>query len=722
MVAWTVTTSVNASNIGGSGTAVVDGDSITINAGGTLTWDIANATGGIDLNGIAVNARGALIQNAGTRIDCNDGFGIYVAEGGVWHSNGTSGSGCIIIGEDGTNIDNTHYVGIAGRMFCTYTTISTFSQLGSWSNGCGSIELHNCTVNTMARAAIYCYYGGILRFVDCTITATIVSTHCLYLSGATMAPNYLQAIGCTFASTTDNLLGRAAGLFYAEFADCTYQAAAIVADDFTATTCDYDIRIYGKTLVTLGVADASVSPDHPSLNERGMLYDTTNYLKIPGYLPFDETNSSGKASVYLLQKSAYWPSTTTVTARTWTYWSDSSQSETGTNQKWTLTFAKDGYISDTDTDWAGNSMTGTLTTISPANNNAYGSTYSDSGYSTYDSTFYPSTTAYVKFFFTPTITYAVAGGSAMISYYDTDFLTRTTAWVSVASYAFTAGDPEHLETGFEIPAAATAGAHWFELQMTTTSGDTFYLYSQFDVLSASSTPTITTAYLSTASISELESALLTVTTTNMTTAGAVIATINNKIYDLDTTNYTTYTKTIYGHNIGIVASAAVAIVAEASAGVAYNSSAYLTVTTGATEAVNFIYTLLSDNWTTANVAKPTILKGGTARSKHQLSEGDFIKIYRSPRPTTRDPRFRRSYEFREDYVQLMIVTTNSSPRARLDALHTEVMRIMNAAATAPGSGWDKLWVEQVEIRKEFSEEFSSVMDITLTKILTAVNT
>lgn len=208
----------------------------------------------------------------------------------------------------------------------------------------------------------------------------------------------------------------------------------------------------------------------------------------------------------------------------------------------------------------------------------------------------------------------------------------------------------------------------------------------------------------------------------MGTGDIAVLTYYNTPYSLTTTDYTVYTTTLYGHNIGVRAAGTIEILAENGSGVDSDTSLSLTITTGLVEAVTFIESLLDDNWNATNVTKPNIVVGGTARSKHRISSGDFVKIYRAPRPTVREPRFKRNYEYRDEFVQIMMVTTNSSPRARLELLKNEVLRIINSSATAPGSGWDKMWVDVVEVRKEFSEEFSAVIDITLTKQLTAVNT
>ena len=208
----------------------------------------------------------------------------------------------------------------------------------------------------------------------------------------------------------------------------------------------------------------------------------------------------------------------------------------------------------------------------------------------------------------------------------------------------------------------------------------------------------------------------------MATASLAWIEYDGNVYEATTTDYTTYTKTLYGMNLGINATGTVSLYAQNTSGADSDTSLSLEVTTALVEAVSFIDSLLSNNWDTGNVALPTIVSGGESRQRHRSSTGDYIKVYRSPIPTKRTARFRRDYEYRDEFVQIMITTSASSPRQRLEDLKAEVIRIVNANATSPGSGWDKLWIDTVEVRKEFSEEFKAVADITLTKIIQAVNT
>jgi hypothetical protein len=286
------------------------------------------------------------------------------------------------------------------------------------------------------------------------------------------------------------------------------------------------------------------------------------------------------------------------------------------------------------------------------------------------------------------------------------------------TYSFVANTPVTLATingdVISFTAPTTAGEYYIRLYI----GDET-LEDRFTVI-ASTSPVISDAALSDSAITEAESTIVSCDITNMSTGDVVLAVYNSLPYLMTTTDYTTYTTTLYGHNVGI-SSGTVQIIAENGTGCDDDTSLSLTVTTGVVEAVTFIESLLDDNWNATNVAKPTIVVGGTARSKHRISSGDFIKIYRAPRPTIREPRFRRNYEYRDEYVQIMALTTNLTPRAQLELLKNEILRIINSSAAAPGSGWDKMWVDVVEVRKEFSEEFSAVFDISLTKIITAVN-
>jgi hypothetical protein len=182
--------------------------------------------------------------------------------------------------------------------------------------------MYNSTL-TSSSYAIYGLTGGgcDFYFYNCSIRTTAASRYCI--SGT--YDSVFTAIDCNFISLTDNYLAAAVSMSTFTFASCLYQGLPIEANDFVATTCDYDIRIYEKNIVTIlnNVPNAGFIPSHPYLENYGLVYDNINYLKIPGYLLGNYTNATGVGDIYLLKRSAYWRSGLASASRTWIYWSDS---------------------------------------------------------------------------------------------------------------------------------------------------------------------------------------------------------------------------------------------------------------------------------------------------------------------------------------------------------------------------------------------------------------
>jgi len=334
-------------------------DSLTINSGGNVTDDLS--MGGIGSRAITVNEGGKLIINAGISLLFADGNKFLCLEGGQIISRGTVGSRVTITGGSQTTTTNYFACTTGGKIYLENTDVSYFYIFGQ-ATVAGvdyNIQLVDSTLDYIGFIRSVSFVGA-FELYNCRVTQRTAARYVFYYVG-------LFAVNADFISVTDNLLAVASTTVKFSFAGCSYDggggALPINSDDFGVVTQDIDIRIYEASTVTVAgnLAGVSLSPDHPSLDSLGMLYDDdTFYMKIPGYLSCDQTNASGISTLYLLQKSAYWPSGLAVGSRTWKYWSDSGQAETGDNQKWTVTMAKSGYVTDTDTDWAGNAMTGTL--------------------------------------------------------------------------------------------------------------------------------------------------------------------------------------------------------------------------------------------------------------------------------------------------------------------------------------------------------------------------
>jgi len=328
---------------------------------GVLSLDSAwaGSNGSRGMNGITVNIGGIHIQDAGTTCQIRDGYAIVVNEGGQWRSLGTSGSRCAITGEDKTT--NTHYIRINGKIFTDYTDISVFYYIGM-AGASGTYEFVNSTISDMYFTIAFLNTVGMYLFINCTISCDTAGR---YIFEGGYSPHII-AINTAFTSITDNHICLIISLIKLELYSCTYQGIPFDSGDIVGTAWDANIRIYEKSTVTVSgnLADAHVSPSHPELDANGMLENTDSYMKIPGFLSPDVTNASGVTNLYLLQKSAYWRSGLAVGSRTWFYHSDSGQAETGGNQKWSITGAKVGYVTDSDDVFAGQAVSLTIDAIS----------------------------------------------------------------------------------------------------------------------------------------------------------------------------------------------------------------------------------------------------------------------------------------------------------------------------------------------------------------------
>ena len=358
---------VTTNDMDGEGTAIANGDTITIGVGGVVAWNTVNANEGIKLNGVTINKQGRMYQVAGTRLLWNDTKIIAIKEGGQFDALGTAAAPCIIKGGNSAST-NSHYLGVdtGGKIFLRYATITNFYGIRCQD---GYVELRNCSMTDVVHA----FYNPsaltahpLIYLYDTSINVNTVNGYVFLPTGSRIW--LIHVIGCALVTTTDNKLAGAVNRVIATFANTTYQGAAIDTDDFDVTTQDLDIRIYGANTVTEGtpLADVGVTIDHPSMDSRGMFVDSTAYRSLPPFLPYPLTDAAGESVIFTLQKTGHWCSELAIGSRTWKYWSDSGQAETGDNRKYTVTLAKVGYVSATDSDWSGNVMTGTLAAITPS--------------------------------------------------------------------------------------------------------------------------------------------------------------------------------------------------------------------------------------------------------------------------------------------------------------------------------------------------------------------
>jgi PKD repeat protein len=351
--AWVITTTKTFSDMDGLGTPYAAGDSLTVNAGGTVTADIS--IGGSGSLNIIVNAGGLFIINPGISLLMTNANYIQVAEGGIIRGVGTSGSHITITFGSTATATNYFRTSNGGYIYLDYVDISGIYYFGVYLNGL--VEVHNSTIT--GRLPLYTVnYGGEYVVTNSTITSNVVGSYCI--SGGV----HLTARDVTFVSVTAARLTIGAYALRLVFAGCTYNGAAIASADIPGTAADYDIRIYEASLITEtdGLPNVGISLSHPSMNENGRMYDRTNYLKIPGFLLYSPTDATGNTTLYLLNRSSYWRSGLAVISRIWQNWSNYGGVE-ATNAEWNITAARYGYHTDINSTWAGTGASVTLIAI-----------------------------------------------------------------------------------------------------------------------------------------------------------------------------------------------------------------------------------------------------------------------------------------------------------------------------------------------------------------------
>jgi hypothetical protein len=348
------------SDIDGGGTQVANLDDVTVSYTGKGTADAAWA-GADGSRAVVITVNGIYEQEAGVtvKIGTHGTKEMYILESGQARILGTAANPCAIIMTDIADSANNIYLFLGGYFYAQYTAISDIYNIECRA---GIVELHNCTVT--GRTPLRSFNGfGVYRVFNSTITSTVASQ---YIFGDAVSTNAF-AVNSKFYTLTDDYLGFGTRSSVFTFAGCTYQGAPIAANDFRLTTQDIDIRIYEASVATEStpLSGVNIGVSHPSIDSLGMLYDSTNYVKIPAYLSYPTTSAAGTATIYTLQKSAYWSSGTAVNNRLWESWSDSAKTETGDNQKYTFTFSKVGYVSQSGTAWSGaNPAAVTLAAIS----------------------------------------------------------------------------------------------------------------------------------------------------------------------------------------------------------------------------------------------------------------------------------------------------------------------------------------------------------------------
>lgn len=334
MTSWTVTTTTTTSAL-----PFVNGDDFTINSPGHLTANQNNKAGA----DCTVNDGGEFHVSAGIDFLFNNGgsYSLVINEGGRVYCDGTSGNAAVIGGDSGTDADSIDIIS-GGTLICNYTTIQYCSGSPSVDvDHASHIRMSNGTISHLGTYSFYiegtsifeeitwgdsdsdyCFrhYYGDLTIRDCTMKAGSgwiqgFYQHTIYLLGT----NTIDIGGGAVEPTNANAGG----------------------------ACVFDFRYYPDLTLSEGnnLADCDVFVSHPSQPEAGIyLTNSANNMVYEPYIVFEKTDSSGDVDIYLLQKTYY--------DDTWKYWSDSGQSETGDNQKFTIGLVKDSYDRNTTTKWA----------------------------------------------------------------------------------------------------------------------------------------------------------------------------------------------------------------------------------------------------------------------------------------------------------------------------------------------------------------------------------
>jgi hypothetical protein len=330
-------------------------------------------------------------------------------------------------------------------------------------------------------------------------------------------------------------------------------------------------------------------------------------------------------------------------------------------------------------------------------------------------------TVYLYGYWTPAL-HCVSDISSEI--YDSSFVLVDTLnlWEDYAlsdSVSYTLSDLADVVTSWDSTGSDPGIYHWLFKITNTVTNVNLPIYLYFELKAPA--PVISNAAIDDSTITTSGSARITFKASNMSGAPEELvgAYINGKFYVSTTTDNETYSITVDGVNTGVLTGETIYLIASSSAGSDSDSSLSLTVTDANTEAVLLLHSLLDANWNSGNVAKPTLVIGGTS-GHDDTRGGDIVKIYRSATPTVRQPRGRRNYETLTDYVEISVHTSTSTPRARLEELKEEITRIINAASITPGGGFTRMWLETSATRKESSKHFWATLTISLDRIYSAV--
>lgn len=706
----------------GVGTGILN---MVVNANVNFTLVLEVQSGAIVLGNNVVAAK---------TFTCNGGFYTVDGSNNPIHPGNTCAYRCAIGGTTGYKEAQKYILGIGSKVanidFGQDSAGNPTSDINYGLNVASEVYLYNCSNKEYRN-----YRGGLISGIweKCTFYGT--NSGASYCFGI-LAYSSITLIDCTVSTSGANWL-------YALYFS---QAIKIIGS--------LTVSGGGGSTIYIGAANSMLSVQFYRLAHDKVTTDGTTALTGAAFSAYEATGgvdmpltsgittATGLAyplsptiynrGIWCLQKVETYIRTT-AGAMTW-----GTPTSTVTYGNYTHTFSKSGYVTQTQThdftdgnDWGTVGSPIAITMVANTTNflaagGLWGDTSSEDIWKNIRRvTAYPSTATIYDFLIAADAAFVVPTGGLTVYLYDYSGNLVGTLWQSTAPISLVGGGTYQSLTvlkgsALSFTTPATAGKYKMVVEIYDPARPLDYMWEEewIEILAASSNPTITSPAISAASITQAESAIVTCTSE---TGNTVTLYIGTKAYLMTESTSTHYTLTLYGLNYA-AATYPLKIVAEnATHLIDTDETLSIIVTDTSVEAVQHIYNIINANWNAGTVTKPTLIIGGTP-GHDDTRDGDLIKFYRSPRPSSRKPRARYSYETRTEYVQLSIHTSYTTPRDRLNDLQKEITRILDSVATSPGGGYTRLWVEYPDVRKESSKHFWAVVDVAVDKIYTVVAT
>ncbi|MDD3962230.1 MAG: PKD domain-containing protein, partial [Bacteroidales bacterium] len=231
--------------------------------------------------------------------------------------------------------------------------------------------------------------------------------------------------------------------FKASFYGCIYNGVPISSASFGYTSMDIDLRIYEASTVSSNVSGVSWALDHPLLTPEGMIFDSTNYMYVPGYLSY----GNGNTTIFTLNRSAFWRSGLAVASRTWF-----NVSNNPSGSQWNITASKWGYAVNSTEVWSGTNAVINLTVPSLGTSTPPGLEDSVALFTYIDGTYGEQTANYTwgdDAFAFGQITWNADINNVFCNL-TLESTTATIDWISNVSYDFTDGVAVDTDTLFGV--------------------------------------------------------------------------------------------------------------------------------------------------------------------------------------------------------------------------------------------------------------------------------